>query len=104
MNQVKWTKCIFLFLSAITVTAAFGQKVKTIELCRLPLNRIEIGVVTSKSNTNYYGGPIAMGGKTFSTGIGIRAAVSALFMDLKGQAKHFSAWIGHDDAGIKIPV
>ncbi|HEY4063660.1 MAG TPA: NPCBM/NEW2 domain-containing protein [Puia sp.] len=93
---------LFAVLFTLLIPAAlFAQSARTIFLGDLYLNDFEVGVVASKSNTNYSGGPMKIAGHFFERGVGVRAAVSSIFMDLDGKASRLSAYIGQDDGGIK---
>lgn len=91
----------YILFSGVLLGSLSAQTKKSIPLNELRLNDFEIGVVASKANISYGGTPMKIAGQSFEKGVGVRAAVSSLFIDLQGKATHFSAFIGHDDAGIK---
>ena len=68
----------------------------TVSVSSLELSRIEQGYGSPRADASTSGKPIAIGGRKFEKGIGTHA-VSDFFIDLKGEAESFSAWVGVDD-------
>lgn len=86
---------MFLFSCALNVWA---QKTKTIWLDEMPIKSYSQGIPAVVSNTNQGGGPIVIGEKKFSRGIGV-ASTSILAFQLDGNALSFQARVGVDDEG-----
>jgi len=78
--------------------AAFAQekKLDTVWLDDLDIARIQQGWGEPQKNRSVDGNPIAIGGRTFTRGVGTHAA-STFLVNLKGDARRFQAWVGVND-------
>lgn len=70
---------------------------KEVWLGDLDIRKIKVGAGSPKKNKCYSGWPIAVGGQTFTHGVGVHAN-SSMHIDLAGDATRFMATVGVDDS------
>jgi len=69
-------------------------------LTSLDLSKLRQGWGTPQIDKTVTGGPISIGGRKFDHGLGTHANI-CLWVELKGGAERFEAWVGVDDAAGK---
>jgi alpha-galactosidase len=90
----------FLIVAFSFSCRVFGEQ--TISLSSLNLSATQQEWGSPQVDKSVDGHPLSIGGKKFQTGLGTHAT-SSLWINLKGNAEKFTAWVGVDDEEIGQP-
>ncbi len=91
------SRSIITFCLINSFLAASSQQKNTLWLDELDVKYFSEGIPGINTNTNQGGGPMKIGGKDYSRGVGVQA-VSVIPFLLDGHAERFIAEVGADDA------
>ena len=97
LQNVKVFSTIFMgLLLAAVVFAPAAHAAETVSLGSLDLGKVQQGWGQPHADKSVDDNPLSIGGKKFEHGLGTHA-ISTLYINLKGGAERFTAFVGVDD-------
>jgi alpha-galactosidase len=95
--RVKYSSGAFIGILTACLAFTFSAcAAETVWLSSLDVKKVRQGYGEPKVDKSVDGHPITIGGKKFEHGLGTHS-ISTLYIDLKGNAERFTAFVGIDD-------